>query len=371
MAFTQNILSIYSLINECLQRHIPFAAYRQPGQKNVELVIQASTRLDILGENDKLIEKKGFAFFPFASSALPAVLIRPDFFLSEKNISEEAIVRILTGVSFSENGYKKPEPHQASRKEFCEGAEMLVQEIKKGTARKVVLSRVHLQQAEEGFSVVEYFRRLVKIYPNACAYLAYIPHTGLWMGATPELLLQTQQHELNTVSLAGTKKIEANNDFQWGSKELDEQKIVSDHIRACMEKYFSEIEVKGPETVIAGPVEHLKTSFKVSADNKQIAEVFDRLLKELQPTPAIAGFPKAAALDLIAKAEKHDRAYYSGFLGPVNLNGKTSLFVNLRCLEVLDKHLALYLGAGITADSDPDAEWEETRLKARTLLNIL
>lgn len=372
MAFTQNIVSIYNLIEECLQRHVPFAAYRLPGGRSVQLVLQQSPKVNVLAEGEKLTTHTGFAFYPFPNSTAPKTFIKADFHISEDNITDEAIIRVLTKVSFSENGYKKPYPHAATKKEYCDGAEKMVSEIKKGTLQKGVLSRVHLEKAQEGFSAVELFKRLVKIYPNTCAYLAYIPHTGLWIGATPELLLQVEEDELHTVSLAGTKKMEGSRGFNWGLKELEEQKIVTDRIRECLEKYFpGKVSVSSPSSVIAGPVEHLKTTFRVIANKEKIIENFDSIVHDLHPTPAVAGIPKEEALELIRNTEKHDRSYYTGFLGPVNVQGKTALFVNLRCLEVLDKHLALYVGAGITAASDPDAEWEETKLKTKTLLNVL
>lgn len=372
MAFTKNIVSIYTLIEECLQRHVPFAAYRLPGGKNVQLVLQQNPNVHILAENEKINTHSGFAFYPFQNSAAPKAFISADFHIMEDNITDEAIIRILTKVSFSQNGYKKPYPHAMSKHEYCDGVEAMINEIKSGKVQKSVLSRVHLENVQEGFSAVELYKRLVKIYPNACVYLTYIPHTGLWIGATPELLLQVEEDELHTVSLAGTKKTESAGGFNWGLKELEEQKVVTDYIRQCLEKYFpGKVSVSQPASVVAGPVEHLKTTFRVIADKNSINENLHALVFELHPTPAVAGFPKQEALKLIAKTEKHDRSYYTGFLGPVNVQGKTALFVNLRCMEALDKHLALYVGAGITSASDPDAEWEETKLKTKTLLNVL
>lgn len=372
MAFTQNIISIYNLIEECLQRHVAFAAYRLPGTKHVQLVIQQSPGVYVLPMDEKLIDNSGFAFYPYPGSQAPKAFIKADFHVTEENITEEAVIRILTKVNFSENGYKKPYPYAATRKEYCDGVEHTVDEIKKGSLQKGVISRVHLEKAVEGFTAVEFYKKLVKIYPAACAYLAYIPHTGLWIGATPELLLQADEDELTTIALAGTKKMEGDKIFNWGLKELEEQKIVSDTIKACLEKYFpNNVEAIGPTTVVAGPLEHLKTTFKVHADKHAINRSFDALIHDLHPTPAVGGLPKGPAMELIHHVEKHDRSYYTGYLGPMNIEGKTALYVNLRCLEVLEKHLALYVGAGITASSDPEAEWEETVLKTKTLLNVL
>jgi isochorismate synthase len=77
------------------------------------------------------------------------------------------------------------------------------------------------------------------------------------------------------------------------------------------------------------------------------------------------------ALEFIQKIEKHDREYYTGFLGPVGFTDMLNLYVNLRCLKVYKDCVALYVGAGITSDSVPEEEWQETEIKAETLLSVI
>jgi isochorismate synthase len=95
------------------------------------------------------------------------------------------------------------------------------------------------------------------------------------------------------------------------------------------------------------------------------------MLQLLHPTSAVCGQPLDTALEFIHKHENHDRQFYTGYLGPVNFQNRTDIFVNLRCLQVLQKELILYAGAGITQDSIPEREWEETELKLNTLLNAI
>jgi isochorismate synthase len=73
---------------------------------------------------------------------------------------------------------------------------------------------------------------------------------------------------------------------------------------------------------------------------------------------------------LIQQLEGHERSLYAGVIGLVNEHS-SNLFVNLRCAQVFNDAVTLYLGGGHTEDSDANAEWEETENKARTLLNIL
>ncbi len=91
----------------------------------------------------------------------------------------------------------------------------------------------------------------------------------------------------------------------------------------------------------------------------------------MHPTPAVCGIPLDSAKQFIKQTEGYDRKYYTGFLGPCNVNGKTNLFVNLRCAELFANNINLYIGGGITKDSIPEKEWEETELKSKTLLSVL
>jgi isochorismate synthase len=132
---------------------------------------------------------------------------------------------------------------------------------------------------------------------------------------------------------------------------------------------ISEYGRTGPYTVKAGNVVHLKTRYNLSLD--QIKGKIGKLITDLHPTPAVCGLPRNKAYELIRKVEKYDRSFYTGFLGPWGLNSESRLFVNLRCAELKKEKLLLYIGGGLTAESDPEAEWEETIRKSQTLLSVL
>ena len=129
----------------------------------------------------------------------------------------------------------------------------------------------------------------------------------------------------------------------------------------------------------AGQLIHLKSdihgTLKVGADLKN-------LLSVLHPTPAVCGFPKEVARSFILKNEGYDRSYYSGFLGEFNTDfqskgNATDLYVNLRCVQIkIDERSKsstahLYVGGGITAQSNPEHEWIETINKATTIKKVL
>jgi isochorismate synthase len=155
----------------------------------------------------------------------------------------------------------------------------------------------------------------------------------------------------------------------WGAKEKQEQKIVSDYIIQAFKTVTKKAPViTGPETITAGNLLHLRTTF-VYEDVTHSS--WPKVVEELHPTPAVAGWPKAGAIRFITESETAPRLFYSGYLGPVNLDKQINLYVNLRCMKVLKNKLAVFVGCGITADSKPSEEWKESKAKARTLLGVL
>ena len=81
--------------------------------------------------------------------------------------------------------------------------------------------------------------------------------------------------------------------------------------------------------------------------------------------------PMEAAMNFLLANEGYDRGFYAGYVGPVNIGNQVDLFVNLRCMQLTQDHAVVYAGAGVTIDSIPEQECEETEMKMNTLLAIL
>ena len=209
---------------------------------------------------------------------------------------------------------------------------------------------------------VSIFKNILDSYNDAFCYFFYTPKEGVWLGASPELLFKKEKNSILTMALAGTK---FNISSEWGDKEYSEQKIVQDEIIENLSPLCSSLSLGETETVSAGKIQHLKTSFEGTTQASTI-----KLINALFPSSAIAGFPRKTALKLISKYELHERSFYSGFLGACKGND-SSFFVNLRCLNVKDDKISLYVGSGITKDSDPDNEWMEILKKSETMLNVI
>lgn len=229
---------------------------------------------------------------------------------------------------------------------------------------KVVLSRTVEQSTN--LSALEIFQNLNKYYKNTFNYIISNETLGTWIGATPELLLEAEGQSIKTVSLAGTKL--NNSTSIWTNKEKEEQKIVTEYIIDILKTTgCNSINTTEPYTSDAGPIQHLKTDIKANTDSN---ESWKKILPLLHPTPATCGFPMKEAKEVIEDIEIHSRKYYTGYIGLVN-SDKKRFFVNLRCMEYHGNSVLLYLGGGITSDSNPQNEWDETINKAETLKKAL
>lgn len=266
-------------------------------------------------------------------------------------------------------------PHSADYGEYCRLVNSAIDFIVQSGIKKVVVSRTAVAALPASFDPAATFHALCLRYPDAFVSLVAIPEVGMWIGASPELLLSIDRQALRTMALAGTQARAADGRLpavRWSAKEVEEQALVSDYIR----EFFSRagagvVHETGPRTVAAGNVVHLQTDFHVALAQPQLMRLANRVLHELHPTSAVCGMPKDKALAFILQHEGYDRSFYSGYLGPVHIDDQSHLYVNLRCMQVGQDAAYLYAGGGVTADSSPDAEWRETELKIGTLLAVL
>jgi len=346
-----------------------------PGLKKAWTMVQESRVRSLQIPQIDFEKTKGFLLAPFQQNAKnPILLLEPDWVFPYNQINIPKFNNLQNAadakpVKFIEE--RKESPFSSKKEEYKSLVRSIVNNIKGNKFKKVVASRVKVVNRPEAFNPFYFFETLKANYPSAFCFLFYSPQSGCWMGASPEKLLSVSENQLETMALAGTQMDYKKplNQITWGEKELEEQQMVTDFVAQKLETWNHEtVEQSGPYTTSTGKVLHLRTDFRtqVNAENK-----INPLLESLHPTPAVGGLPQEESVSFIAENEKHNRNFYSGYLGPINLNKCTDLFVNLRCMQVFSEKLALYLGAGITEQSDPEAEWVETENKARTLLDLL
>lgn len=379
---------ISCLLNETTERNYAFAVWQLPDTRVKNLIISFEAVRQDAGvplENSAA----GFLFAPFDKTQ-HRYFLQADYFFSftngtlDESATPEASQQWLEELS-AQSHSPKAKPYYTTQKnqstpaqaeQYTALVQKSIEHIEAGAFEKIVPSRSKQVTLPETFDVVETFQKLCAAYPAALISFISIPQVGTWMGASPEILIQVENnHIFKTVALAGTKRYEAGTNLKsvaWTQKEIEEQALVSRYIISNLKKIrLREFDEHGPKTVVAGNVMHLKTEFTIDMQATGFPQLGTIMLQLLHPTSAVCGMPLEPALDFLKKHEGYDREFYSGYLGPVNINSTINLFVNLRCMQVLDTRAIVYAGAGVTADSVPEHEWEETEVKLNTLLNVI
>lgn len=355
-------------------KQLPFVVYSRP----INCVIKSWLQHDDALYKTETFTESGFVFAPFDFSAQSIVLPESHcehHILEAGHLETDDKISVYTSSETNKNQHIKL---------VSKGIET----IKKTDLKKVVLSRCEPHELD-AINPLTIFKRLYNTYKNAMVYCWYHPKVGLWLGATPELLFKVEGQQLTTISLAGTKPFSESNEVNWTHKEIEEQQIVTDYIKEQIEPYSKQIKVSEVETIRAGNLLHLKSRI---TSLLYPSESLKSIIEALHPTPAVCGFPKQMAKDFILQNENYDRDYYTGFLGELNLKqSKTrntnrrnvensaytsvktysNFYVNLRCMQLKDSKAFIYVGGGITKDSVPENEWEETVNKTKTMGKVL
>jgi len=352
-------------IHQCLATHIPFVSYKSAATAEPVTMMGAEFSAEskphqnqdvafILASFDKTLAPIQF-FYPLYLAT--GWEIDPPFDLKKK-----AIILPDTPVE---------KPVVTDFKTYELQAEKLIKAMQRHEFDKVVLSRVIEYPLPDDFCAAHIFEKACAKYPNAFVYLLHDGNGLVWLGATPESLLQVRALIGSTMALAGTQAIDDQQveNIVWGEKEIKEQAFVTAYIRDVLHcQGLENLTESGPISVAAGKMAHLQTNFSFQmSENQSILDI----AIALHPTPAVCGIPQREAFGMILATENHKRQYYTGFLGIRNGAGDCQLYVNLRCMQIIDNKAYIYVGGGITALSDPIKEWDETTLKAGTMLLLL
>jgi len=342
-----------------LSKNLPFVLYKKPNEGSIIGLFQKNDRLFLVNN----YTEKGFVFASFDGSK--TVMI-------PKNESEIiCAVFQKKEITVSEKGSDLP--NELAKNNFKNLVTKGIRAIENNEFKKVVLSRKETHNIVD-FDLFTAFEKLIQFYPTTFVYCFYHPKIGIWLGATPEQLLKADENKFETIALAGTQKDEGSNAVVWPKKEQEEQQFVTDYIVEKVKNVASKVLVSKPYSLKAGSIWHIKTDISGTLNSSSNLQ---QVIQLLHPTPAVCGFPKDKSKAFILENENYDRTFYTGFLGELNLENKTDLFVNLRCMEIeVTSKFAmtkahLFMGCGITKNSIPQKEWEESSNKSTTMKKIL
>lgn len=380
--------AIHRIAQAGLRNGYALAAWKLPGSTIKSILLTDEVR-SFSAEDQLESLEGGFVFCPFnrqeAGYYLKADLL---FKIKDEKISHEETPLAVTSLEWLKNQpepaapvsfyrpssethlFRKPQP------DFKKLVDECVQYIATGRAEKIVPSRYKAIPLPSDFNPIVAFQKLCAAHPHALVSLVSIPTVGTWLGASPEILVQVEDHAIfRTVALAGTQPYTPGANLKevaWTQKEIEEQALVSRYIINCFKKIrLREFEEHGPKTVVAGNLLHLKTDFSVDLKATHFPQLASVMLNLLHPTSAICGMPLEAALHFLKNHEGYTRQFYSGFLGPVNINNTIQVYVNLRCMQLTAQSLICYAGCGVTIDSLPQKEWDETEMKLNSLLTVV
>lgn len=246
--------------------------------------------------------------------------------------------------------------------------------IAAGEVEKVVLAREVLVRANRAFQQPDLLNRLRALHPSCFAFAL-----DGFIGASPELLCRRRGTAVASEPLAGTVARSGDPEADErlaesllsSPKERHEHRLVVDALASVLAPVCTELAI--PEVPIIlelRNVAHLATPIRGHLRPGDDAPGALQLVGALQPTPAVGGWPRDAALQYLAKHEGLERGLYAGPVGYVEAGGDGEFWLGIRSAQVSGAEARLIAGVGIVDGSDPAAELAETQLKLQALLAV-
>lgn len=245
---------------------------------------------------------------------------------------------------------------------FVDAVTDAVSLIKAGELHKVVLARREVLEFDRAIDRGAVLANLRAQQPGCVVFAVQD-----FVGASPELLIRTRGDRFESAPIAGTAATTETVSLAASSKDLHEHEFVIAAMRETFARLGAEVdEIGTPVVEVLADVAHLIThiSGRSSASALELARV-------LHPTPAVAGTPTDAALVVQREIEGFDRGIYAGPIGWTDASGDGEWMLALRSALLEGSRATLFTGAGIVAESDPDAEWAETESKLAPMRRAL
>ncbi len=271
-----------------------------------------------------------------------------------------------------------------SPEEHLRRVEAAVGTIRSSVLEKVVLARAVDIAFDPPVDPRLVAARLIDLSYTRDGFIADLTPSGrtghFLVGSSPEVLVRRVGNRVSSFPLAGSAARlpedpaadRAAAEMLFASrKDLDEHAFVVDHIREILAPLCEELTIP-PRPVLEKTSEMWHLATPIEGVLKDPAPTALDLAVRLYPTPAVCGTPQAAAEALITTAET-DRGFYAGAVGYTESSGDGEYMVAIRCAEVNAEgtRARAWAGGGLTADSDPQAELDETTAKLRTILRAL
>lgn len=269
-----------------------------------------------------------------------------------------------------------PEPD-----EYAEAVHRATKRIHARELRKVVLARSLIVNAGRALDPKQLLWRLRAVDPDCYAFATPAsedPRRGILVGATPELLVRRRGGIVAATPLAGSAqrfgdstrdRASAKRLFD-SAKDREEHAVVVEDVAHVLGAFCDDLTYPHePDLLGTANVWHLATPFRGRLHDRSTGVL--ELVAALHPTPAVCGTPRESAREVLEELEPIDRGAYAGPVGWVDADGDGEMAIALRCAEIMGGTARLFAGAGVVADSVPEAEVDETERKFRALLDAL
>jgi isochorismate synthase len=352
-------------------------AARVPIDETVEF-LAAIEHDDGVGNTNGPIALGALPFLPGA----PATLIVPAVVVG-KDARGRAWVTRIDGADDSLAGEIEPIPQAASYTlrplvdvdDYLAAVAAARNAVRDGRMDKAVIARPIEVESDQVIDVHAVLRRLKATFGSSHRF-----SIDGFIGASPELLVEVEGDIVRSFPLAGTTRTTGDPDLdaklaaelQASPKNQIEHRAAIEMVRDTLLPLCSYLDwAPEPEIVKVANVQHLGS--QAEGRLSKPAPTVIELVRALQPTPAVGGYPRDEAIDLITSVEGFERGLYGGAVGWVDGRGNGRWAVSLRCAELsLDRRSArLVAGGGIVADSDPRSELSETQAKFQAMLSAI
>ncbi|WP_067725662.1 isochorismate synthase [Oceanobacillus damuensis] len=250
------------------------------------------------------------------------------------------------------------------------------EEIARGEMEKIVLAREIRLQFNKKADITTVLSNLLKTQQNSYIF-AYEIEDDCFVGATPERLVKLEGKALLSTCLAGTAPrgdsvehdLELSKELMNDKKNRQEHDFVVKMIKRAIEDCCTEVTI--PDEPVIYPLKNLQHLYTpVTGHLKDGYSLFD-IIKQLHPTPALGGTPRKESLAFIRKHELLDRGWYGAPIGWMDSNQNGEFAVAIRSALVQGDEASLFAGCGVVKDSDPESEYEETKIKLLPMLSVL
>ncbi|GMR12572.1 MAG: isochorismate synthase MenF [Gemmatimonadota bacterium] len=249
--------------------------------------------------------------------------------------------------------------------------------IREGSVSKVVLARTLDLESRGRLRPVEVLEHLWDRNRATHVFL-FEPRPGAaLLGAAPETVATLRHGSFQATAVAGSIGVGTTAEERGALaegllssvKDREEHRIALDDMVIRLTPLAEEVEAQPePHVLTLSRIQHLES--KIEARIPDGVGVLD-VLEALHPTPAVCGFPRDAALELLSRQEPFERGWYAGPVGWFDAAGNGVFAPALRCAVVRDGKWRLFAGAGIVSGSDAALEWEETEIKFEPVLRAL